>query len=107
MATFDKVTSDANEMVFGTLLEGYRRLTIPLFQRPYAWGSKEFIRFKEDIEAVTSADSTTRFIGAIVAVERGYGPNVPTEYEIVDGQQRLFTIYIALLAAAFVTAKRG
>jgi hypothetical protein len=107
MATFEKVTSDANELVFGTLLEGYRRLTIPLFQRSYAWGGKEFERFKEDVSAVVLDDADTRFIGAIVAVERSFGPNFPVEYEIVDGQQRLITLYLTIAAAAFVVAKRG
>lgn len=107
MATFEKVTSDANELVFGTLLEGYRRLTIPLFQRTYQWGGKEFERFKEDVSAVVADDAGTRFIGAIVAVERSYGPNFPVEYEIVDGQQRLITLYLTIAAAAFVVAKRG
>jgi hypothetical protein len=107
LPAFEKVTSDANELVFGTLLDGYRRLTIPLFQRSYQWGRKEFLKFQEDLEAVVSTDASTRFIGAIVAVERPYGPNFPTEYEIVDGQQRLFTIYLTIAAAAWVTAKRG
>lgn len=105
MPTFEKVTSDANEMVFGTLLDGYRRLTIPLFQRSYRWGKNEFARFRDDLENVVGADAPTRFIGAVVAVERGYGPNLPTEYEVVDGQQRLFTIYILIASAAHVLAK--
>ena len=107
MPTFDKVTSDANELVFGALLEGYRRLTIPLFQRSYQWGGKEFERYREDITAVVAGDATTRFIGAIVAVERSHGPNFPIEYEVVDGQQRLITMYLTIAAAAYVTARHG
>ncbi|HLA63872.1 MAG TPA: DUF262 domain-containing protein [Rhodothermales bacterium] len=107
MASFEKVTSDANELVFGTLLDGYRRLTIPLFQRSYKWGTKEYTKFIEDLDAIVFGDASTRFIGAIVAVERNTGPNVPTEYEVVDGQQRLFTIYLTIAAAAYVIAKRG
>lgn len=107
MASFEKVTSDANETVYGTLLDGYRRLSIPLFQRSYQWGKNEFKRYADDVEAVVSGDASTRFIGAVVVVERTQGPNLPTEYEIVDGQQRLFTIYLTILAAAYVIAKNG
>ena len=60
-----------------------------------------------EIEAITSGKDSSRFLGAIIAVTRPTNPSQPTPHEIVDGQQRLTTLYIFLLAAAQVAARQG
>ncbi len=105
--TLQKVTSDTNECFPDRFLNGFNRLSIPLFQRGYAWEKKQFERFREDIERAVDSEDRAVFIGTIVAIRRKTGINDPDEFEIVDGQQRLITIYLTVLAAAVVMAERG
>jgi len=82
-------------------------LLIPLFQRPYVWTKKQLQRMVDEIEAISSKEDVSRFLGAVIAVTRPTNPSQPTPHEIVDGQQRLTTMYLFLLAAAQVAARKG
>jgi hypothetical protein len=103
--SLQKVTSDTNECSAERFFNGFDRVSIPLFQRGYAWGSKQFERFREEVERSVDIDDRTQFLGAVVAVKRSTGINNPNEFEIVDGQQRMITIYLAVLAASYVLAE--
>lgn len=60
-----------------------------------------------EIDAIADKEDTSRFLGAVIVVTRPTNPSQPTPYEIVDGQQRLTTLYLFLLAAAQVAARKG
>lgn len=64
--------------------------TIPRFQRPYSWDKDNVEDFWED---TTSDVIEDYFIGSIVTYNMG-----SASYGLVDGQQRLTTITIALCA---------
>ena len=73
-----------------------RKYVIPRFQREYSWEKEELITFWVDIiKQITIKDSilntTDYFIGALVLI--GDDSN-DTEFDVVDGQQRLTTITI-------------
>jgi hypothetical protein len=72
--------------------------TVPRFQRPYSWDKENVFDFWNDIFA---ADSSDYFIGSMVVFESKDGT-----IGVVDGQQRLTTITIALATVrnAFVAA---
>lgn len=87
-----------------------RRLRAPEFQRTYVWrttGSNAQIpRFWADIETLMDEggaenDQDSLFLGALVLqiVEPAKGAQVPLN-AIIDGQQRILTIYLALTAIA-------
>ena len=85
-----------------------RRFRAPEFQRHYVWradgASPQIRRFWEDFEQLRSdgADSeATLFLGAIVlqVVDSG-GPGGVPLLSIIDGQQRILTIYLILAALA-------
>lgn len=59
----------------------------------------------EEIDVIINGEDTNRFLGAIIAVRRNANPAEPQPYEIVDGQQRLSTLYLFVLAAAYVAAR--
>lgn len=63
-------------------------------------GAKQWESLVEDLETVNS--KTGQFLGAIVLKDLGKhsGPTSPTTYLLVDGQQRLTTLYLLLLALA-------
>lgn len=100
-----KVTDNTHEMSFHELFSQSRQIRIPLFQREYVWGEKQLKRLLEEIDLVVSGEDTNRFLGAIIAVSRDANPATPQPFEIVDGQQRLTTLYLMVLAAAYVAAK--
>jgi len=60
-----------------------------------------------EIEAIVEEEDVSRFLGAVIAVTRPTNPSQPIPHEIVDGQQRLITMYLFLLAAAQVAAREG
>ena len=64
--------------------------SIPRFQRPYSWGVQQLEDFWDDVVIESNDDY---FIGAVVVF-----PGLGESLDIVDGQQRLTTITVALAA---------
>ena len=75
---------DANKNIFDTDVE----YTIPLYQRAYAWEDKQLTQLVEDIADVP--DNTKYYIGALIVSSQG------GKFEVVDGQQRLTSLYLLL-----------
>lgn len=66
---------------------------IPDYQREYVWREKEVNKLLEDIyEEYTKEKSSEYFIGSIVCQKND------REIEVIDGQQRLTTLFICLCA---------
>ena len=73
----------------GTLFDKEVHYVIPRYQRAYAWEDKEIVQLIDDIN-----DSTgDYYIGSLVVAK--VKDKVET-YEVVDGQQRLTTLYLLL-----------
>jgi hypothetical protein len=92
----------ASKTVLAKLLDSEKEFRAPIFQRPYVWGQKQLNRVWSDIDAVETREEGTRFLGAIVLLDRSR-PSASSgarEYLIVDGQQRLTTLYLLLVAVA-------
>jgi uncharacterized protein with ParB-like and HNH nuclease domain len=104
---YNKVTDNTHEMSFHELFSQATQVTIPLFQREYVWTEKQLKRMVEEIDIILNGEDTNRFLGAVIAVRRSANPAEPQPYEIVDGQQRLSTLYLFVLAAASVAAKNN
>ena len=102
-----KITDNSNELSFHQLTSTSSILFIPLFQRQYVWTKKQLDRMIREIEAIADKEDASRFLGTVIAVTRPTNPSQPTPYEVVDGQQRLTTMYLFLLAFAHVAAKEG
>jgi len=89
------------------LFQAGARYKAPVFQRLYVWGKQEFESLIEDIE---NADPDIgQFLGAIVIKDLGRekGPASPSSYLIIDGQQRLTTLYLILLALSHIAAQHN
>ena len=69
------------------------RYVIPRYQRAYAWEEKEIEQLIDDI-CDDNDPKRDYYIGSLIVARRkaGYG----VEYEVIDGQQRLTTIYLLL-----------
>ncbi|MCH5184557.1 MAG: DUF262 domain-containing protein [Oscillospiraceae bacterium] len=77
-----------------TDLEGYR-FFIPSYQRGYRWTKNEIFALLDDIDNFSPDDDKKYCIQPLIVkkCDEGY-------YEVVDGQQRLTTIYIFMKIAA-------
>lgn len=102
-----KVTDNTHEMSFHELFTRPSQIQIPLFQREYVWTEKQLNRMFSEIDKIVSGEDKTRFLGAVISVARDANPASPQPYEIVDGQQRLSTLFLFVLAGAYVIARHG
>lgn len=75
---------------------------VPLFQRTYSWDEEEWEDLWEDIVELREK-SDNHFFGVIVTRQIFSGPEDINQYELVDDQQRLTTIFIIL--ASFLVEK--
>ena len=88
-----------------------RQFRVPLYQRHYRWKTEQQDDLWRDIleqyEALAeSSDVPRHFIGSVVAVERDADPlHDFRDFRIVDGQQRLTTLSVAIAALRDVAAQ--
>ncbi len=68
---------------------------VPTFQRNYSWSEEEWNDLWEDLMALPNNDSEQHYMGYIVLQKKS-----SRQYLIVDGQQRIATLSILILAAA-------
>ncbi len=87
----------AKETKLQDIIEGTKQYVIPLFQRTYSWTNKEWdILWKDLVELCESENPRTHFIGSIVNMPTVSVPEGVAKFLLIDGQQRLTTIFIIL-----------
>jgi len=75
-------------------LEGSRKIfVVPVYQRDYAWTRINCQKLWDDLVDLNNSDRNDHFLGTLVAISSGYD-----KYTIIDGQQRLITASILLIA---------
>lgn len=62
---------------------------IPIYQRNYAWDEVQILQLMEDIESAITDSDKNYFLGNLIVNQTDN--NV---YEVIDGQQRLTTLYL-------------
>jgi uncharacterized protein with ParB-like and HNH nuclease domain len=81
---------------------GFKQNLVPLFQRPYTWGERQWRTLWEDIMAFYGRETTdaksTHFMGAVVSMPARSVPIGVSKFLVIDGQQRLTTIAMLLCA---------
>jgi uncharacterized protein with ParB-like and HNH nuclease domain len=79
----------------GSILNG-NRFEIPKYQRKYSWTELEVRALWQDIEE-SMKDNMNHFIGTLSFKEnKTVGLSTDKVYEIIDGQQRITTLFILL-----------
>ena len=79
-----------------SITDAFRNLSyiVPPYQREYVWKEKNISQLLNDIyEEYIDDRNSEYFIGSIVVNKREDG-----SYEVIDGQQRLTTLFISLCA---------
>lgn len=90
--------------LFSDLLEKNKRVfKVPVYQRNYDWTNIQCEKLYQDIMEANERDHQ-HFTGTIVYIDDVNGGSGLTEVLIIDGQQRITTIYI-LLKALYDIAK--
>jgi Protein of unknown function DUF262 len=96
-------TDHVKNRTFKETLSGPVRFKIPFFQRGYAWEKKQwdqlFLDLQEqiieDLDSGSTIDQVEHFFGPIVVMEQPGAPELK-EFLVIDGQQRITTIYLLL-----------
>lgn len=73
-----------------------KKFVIPVYQRPYSWKKSNCELLIKDLLEVYKRGYKSHFFGSIVYVENDIGGC--NEYIIIDGQQRITTVSLLLLA---------
>jgi len=73
-----------------------KRYVIPVYQRKYDWKEENCRQLYEDLKKIVLDNRDSHFFGSIVSSVIGNGAS--TEYHIIDGQQRITTVSLLLLA---------
>ena len=73
-----------------------RQYAIPVYQRNYEWSKEQCVKLFADIVQAYKTNRT-HFCGSIVYTLLGQRNNI-LQYVIIDGQQRLTTIYLMMKA---------
>jgi hypothetical protein len=68
---------------------------VPDYQREYVWTEKEVQQLLDDIDEQVDAGTTSEYFIGNVLVSPGSNK---AEYEVIDGQQRLTTLFLLLCA---------
>ena len=95
----------ANRMwLFSDVLEKNKRMfKVPVYQRNYDWSNVQCEKLYQDIMKA-SKNNIQHFTGTIVYIDDNCGGSGLNEVLIIDGQQRITTMYI-LLKAIYDKAK--
>lgn len=81
-----------------TILDGKKQFVIPVYQRIYSWEKEQCDRLWQDIISMQRNDKKGHFIGSIVNIVEKASPAGISTYMIIDGQQRMTTLTLLLIA---------
>src|SRR5438128_9845030 len=100
-----------DKLTVGRIFDTTERLEAPLFQRPYVWEEEaNWVPLWEAIRSVAEKqaageDLRAHFLGAIVLDQLDTSTGKVHARQIIDGQQRLTTLQLALAAARDLCAE--
>ncbi len=90
------------------ILHSGDQFLVPFFQRHYRWQKENWERLLNDIIALAEEEETRHFLGPLVCTPFHPVPGEGvTPYQLIDGQQRLMTITLALAALRDVAKLSG
>lgn len=90
-----------NELIQGNT----KRFIIPHYQREYSWKMKDCETLLSDLQTSFKNNYSAHFFGSIVYHCKGAGRL--TNYYLIDGQQRISTVFILLIAIKNLSEEMG
>lgn len=89
---------DARKGNIYEILNGNKQFLIPVYQRYYSWDVEQCQRLWKDIVDMQKSGKSGHFVGSIVNIAEQAMPTGVQKYMIIDGQQRMTTLTLLLLA---------
>lgn len=89
---------DARKANIYKFLSGDKQYIIPVYQRIYSWKIEECKRLWFDIVDMQKKNKNGHFVGSIVSITENDSPSDMSKFTIIDGQQRITTLMLLLLA---------
>ena len=90
---------NAQDLPFTDLLDGAKQFIVPIFQRDYDWGTKHCKQLWDDVLRVgKDAQAKWHFLGSVVYVAAEDNAAGISRWLVIDGQQRLATLTLLLIA---------
>ena len=89
---------DAIKGNINSILNGFKQFIIPVYQRTYSWKIEQCYRLWNDIVDMQKKNRIGHFVGSIVNVTEQAMPTGVQKYMIIDGQQRMTTLTLLLIA---------
>lgn len=91
---------EAHDIQFTLIITGgSKQFIVPVFQRDYRWEENQWDQLWSDIQRGGSRGANDEhFLGSIVSTELGRGTSVFNRWLVIDGQQRLATMTLLLIA---------
>lgn len=89
---------DARKGNIYEILNGNKQFLIPVYQRYYSWDIEQCKRLWNDIVEMQKKRKMGHFVGSIVNIAEQAMPTGVQKYMIIDGQQRMTTLSLLLLA---------
>lgn len=83
------------------------QFVIPVYQRNYTWiAEKEVKQFLKDLNSVLKEKYNNHFLGIIIYLENSIDFST-REFSIIDGQQRLTTLFLLLYSIRGIAKEQG
>ncbi len=99
---------NAHETILQPVLEGTKQFIIPLFQRTYSWKSDNWKTLWDDLLSLYSVESTRKhFLGTLVSMPVDMTPAGVNKFLLIDGQQRITTLFLILAAIRDIAIERN
>ena len=89
---------DARKGNIFEILNGNKQFLIPVYQRYYSWDTDQCRRLWNDIVDMQKKNKVGHFVGSIVNIAEQAMPTGVQKYMIIDGQQRMTTLTLLLIA---------
>lgn len=105
---------DADDHKVEAVLKEDRRFSVPLYQRKYQWGEHRLLPFWEDVQAkaaevLSGGSKFEHYMGALILAPIDIGSLISKTpvVQVVDGQQRLTTFQLFLVALREAARRHG
>ncbi len=89
---------DARKGNIYEILNGNKQFLLPVYQRYYSWNREQCERLWNDIVDMQRKGKAGHFVGSIVNIAEQAMPTGVQKFMIIDGQQRMTTLTLLLLA---------
>ena len=104
----DTPQMDAKAKPIQEILHSGHQFLVPFFQRNYSWKRENWERLSNDIwSLIEDRDRKKHFLGPLVCAGMPPMPGEVIKFQLIDGQQRLTTLSLLLLAIRNVAKEKG